>query len=57
MLSAEIPIAKVAKLVGWSPAMTVRMAVRYGYFSLIELRGAVDSLNRLGLVGLLVLTN
>ncbi|MGA8288999.1 MAG: site-specific integrase [Acidobacteriaceae bacterium] len=45
MLNAGIPIAKVAKVVGWSPATMVRMAARYGHFSLDELRGAVESIN------------
>jgi integrase len=45
MLNAGIPIAKVAKIVGWSPATMVRMAARYGHFSLDELRGAVESIN------------
>ena len=39
MLNAGVPIAKVAKIVGWSPATMVRMAARYGHFSLNELRG------------------
>jgi hypothetical protein len=34
MLNAGIPIAKVARIVGWSPATMVRMAARYGHFSL-----------------------
>ena len=34
MLNAGTPIAKVAKIVGWSPATMVRMAARYGHFSL-----------------------
>jgi Phage integrase family len=46
MLNAGIPIAKVAKIVGWSPATMVRMAARYGHFSLNELRGAVESISR-----------
>lgn len=46
MLDAGIPIAKVAKIVGWSPATMVRMAARYGHFNLEELRGAVDSISR-----------
>jgi hypothetical protein len=45
MLNAGIPIAKVAKIVGWSPATMVRMAARYGHFSLNELRGAVESIS------------
>jgi integrase len=42
MLNAGVPIAKVAKIVGWSPATMVRMAARYGHFSLNELRSAVE---------------
>jgi len=45
MLNAGIAIAKVAKIVGWSPATMVRMAARYGHFSLNELRGAVESIS------------
>jgi integrase len=45
MLNAGIPIAKVAKIAGWSPATMVRMAARYGHFSLNELRGAVESIS------------
>jgi hypothetical protein len=45
MLSAGIPIAKVAKIVGWSTSTMVLMAARYGHFSLNELRGAVESIN------------
>ena len=45
MLNAGVPIAKVAKIVGWSPATMVRMAARYGHFSLNELRSAVESIS------------
>ena len=45
MLNARIPIAKVAKIAGWSPATMVRMAARYGHFSLNDLRGAVESIS------------
>jgi integrase len=45
MLNAGIPIAKVAKIAGWSPATMVRMAARYGHFSLNDLRGAVESIS------------
>jgi integrase len=55
MLNAGVPIAKVAKIVGWSPATMVRMAARYGHFSLNELRGAVESISGTGIeVGSLV---
>jgi len=49
MLNAGVPIAKVAKIVGWSPATMVRMAARYGHFSLNELREAVESISRSGI--------
>jgi integrase len=45
MLNAGVPIAKVAKIAGWSPATMVRMAARYGHFSLNELRAAVESIS------------
>jgi integrase len=46
MLDAGVPISKVAKIVGWSAATMVRMAARYGHFSLDDLRGAVESISR-----------
>jgi integrase len=46
MLDASVPIAKVAKIVGWSPTTMVRMAARYGHFALEELRSAVESISR-----------
>jgi DNA-binding MurR/RpiR family transcriptional regulator len=49
MLNAGVPIAKVAKIAGWSPATMVRMAARYGDFSLNELRGAVESIGGTGI--------
>ncbi len=49
MLNAGVPIAKVAKIVGWSPATMVRMAARYCHFSLNELRGAVESISGNGI--------
>ncbi|MHB1796327.1 MAG: tyrosine-type recombinase/integrase [Acidobacteriaceae bacterium] len=49
MLNAGIPIAKVAKIAGWSPATMVRMAARYGHFTLNELRGAVESISGNGI--------
>ena len=48
MLNAGVPIAKIAKIVGWSPATMVRMAARYGHFSLDDLRGAVETISRGG---------
>lgn len=49
MLNAGIPIAKVAKIVGWSASTMVLMAKRYGHFSLNELRGAVESISGAGI--------
>lgn len=46
MLDAGVPIAKVAKIVGWSPATMVRMSHRYGHFALDELRSAVERISR-----------
>jgi hypothetical protein len=45
MLNAGIPIAKVAKIVGWSASTMVLMAKRYGHFTLDDLRGAVESIS------------
>jgi integrase len=45
MLNAGVRIAKVAKILGWSTAIMVRMAARYGHFTLDELRGAMDSVS------------
>ena len=49
MLNAGIPIAKVAKIVGWSASTMVLMAKRYGHFSLDDLRGAVESISGSGI--------
>ncbi|MGB6686840.1 MAG: site-specific integrase [Terracidiphilus sp.] len=45
MLNAGIPIAKVAKIVGWSASTMVLMAKRYGHFALNDLRDAVESIS------------
>ena len=45
MLNAGVPIAKVAKIVGWSTATMVRMAARYGHFTLDELRVAMEMIS------------
>ncbi len=45
MLNAGTPIAKVAKIVGWSASTMVLMAKRYGHFSLNDLREAVESIS------------
>jgi integrase len=49
MLNAGIPIAKVAKIVGWSASTMVLMAKRYGHFSLNDLRSAVESISGTGI--------
>ncbi len=46
MLDAGVPIAKIAKIVGWSPATMVRMIARYGHFGLEDLRDAVETISR-----------
>ena len=45
MLNAGIPLAKIAKIVGWADSTMVAMAKRYGHFTLDDLRGAVESIN------------
>ena len=45
MLNNGVPIAKVAKIVGWSKSTMVLMAARYGHFSLNDLRDAVESIS------------
>jgi DNA-binding MurR/RpiR family transcriptional regulator len=45
MLDAGVSIAKVAKIVGWSPATMVRMSARYGHFGLEDLRSAVETIS------------
>jgi len=45
------PIAKVAKIVGWSTATMVRMAPRYGHFTLDELREAMEAIGSITLEG------
>lgn len=49
MLNAGVPLAKVAKIVGWSASTMVLMAKRYGHFSLNELRSAVESVSEGGI--------
>jgi integrase len=46
MLDAGVSIAKIARIVGWSPATMVRMSARYGHFGLEDLRGAVETISR-----------
>lgn len=45
MLNNGVPIAKVAKIVGWSKSTMVLMAARYGHFSLNDLRDAVEGIS------------
>jgi integrase len=45
MLDAGVPITKIAKVVGWSPATMVRMSARYGHFGLEDLRSAVETIS------------
>jgi hypothetical protein len=45
MLNAGVPMAKVAKIAGWSTATMVRMAARHGHFTLNKLRDAVESIS------------
>jgi hypothetical protein len=49
MLNAGTPIAKIAKIVGWSASTMVLMAMRYKHFSLNDLRGAVESISESGI--------
>ena len=46
MIGAGAPIAKVAKIVGWSVSTMVRMAARYGHFQMDELRDAVETISQ-----------
>jgi integrase len=46
MLDAGVPLAKIAKIVGWSTSTMVQMSARYGHFTLDEMRGAVESISR-----------
>ena len=46
MLDAGLSIAKIAKIVGWSPATMVRMSARCGHFGLEDLRSAVETISR-----------
>lgn len=47
MLDAGVPLAKIAKIVGWSQSTMVQMSARYGHFTLDELRCAVNSISRI----------
>jgi hypothetical protein len=46
MLDGGVPIAKIVKIVGWSPATMVRMSARYGHFGLEDLRAAAETISR-----------
>jgi integrase len=46
MVSAGVPMAKIAKIVGWSTSTMVQMVARYGHFTLDDLRGAVATINK-----------
>jgi hypothetical protein len=43
---SEVPLPKIAKIVGWSASTMVKMAARCGRFNTDELRGAVESISR-----------
>ncbi len=45
MLNAKVPLTKVGKIVGWTPATTVRMATVYGHFITEDLREGVNALS------------
>lgn len=45
MLNAKVPLTKVVKIVGWTPATTVRMATVYGHFVTEDLREGVNALS------------
>jgi integrase len=46
MLESRVPLPIVAKIVGWAPSTMVQMAARYGHFTLDELRGAVETIDK-----------
>ena len=41
----RVPIPMIAKIVGWSSSTMAKMASRYGYFGIEELRSAVESIS------------
>lgn len=51
MLDGGAPMAKVAKMVGWSASTTVNMVRRYGHFSLDQMREVAEMMSA-GPVGL-----
>jgi integrase len=44
LIRARVPLPIIAKIVGWSPSTTVKMATRYGHFSVEDLREDVESM-------------
>ena len=46
MLAAGVPLPIIAKIVGWSTGTMAKMAGRYGYFGMEELRSAVEAITR-----------
>ncbi len=44
MIEAGIPLPKIAKIVGWAQSTMVKMAARYGHFTLDTLRDAMESI-------------
>lgn len=49
MLDAGVPLAKEAEIVSWSASTMIRMAKRYGHFSLNEFGESVESSNGNGI--------
>lgn len=45
MLDGGAPMAKVAKIVGWSPSTTIKMVSRYAHFSLDQMRSTVEMMS------------
>ena len=44
MRNANIPLDKIAKILGWSPSQMVRMAWIYGHFSVEDLREEAEQI-------------
>ncbi|MGH9533818.1 MAG: tyrosine-type recombinase/integrase [Terriglobales bacterium] len=42
MMERSVPLAKIAKILGWRPSTMALMAARYGHFTLDDLRSAVE---------------
>jgi integrase len=45
MRNNNVPLDKIAKILGWSPSQMVRMASIYGHFSLEDLREGVEGIS------------